>query len=66
LEVKHGAKSRRKWRKLYLTVEAGSGMIVARILTDQDGDNPSQAAPLLDQIARSEELVRRAAVSITA
>jgi hypothetical protein len=65
LEVKHGAKSRRKWRKLYLTVEAGSGMIVARILTE-DGDNPSQAAPLLDQIARSEELVRRAAVSIAA
>jgi hypothetical protein len=50
LEVKHGVKSRRKWRKLHLAVDAGSGMIVTRILTDQDGDDPSQVAPLLDQI----------------
>jgi len=50
LEAKHGAKSRRKWHKLHLAVDAGSGMIVARILTDQDGDDPSQVGPLLDQI----------------
>src|SRR5208282_2046654 len=50
LEAKHGAKSRRKWRKLHLAVDAASGMIVAQTLTDQDADDPSQAAPLLDQI----------------
>ena len=50
LEAKHGAKSRRKWRKLHLAVDAASGMIVAHTLTDQDADDPSQVAPLLDQI----------------
>jgi hypothetical protein len=52
LEAKHGAKSRRKWRKLHLAVDAESGMIVAQTLTDQDGDDPSQVGPLLDQIGR--------------
>jgi DDE family transposase len=42
LEAKHGAKSRRKWRKLHLAVDAVSGMIVARTLTDQHTDDPSQ------------------------
>src|SRR3954469_16548953 len=50
LEAKHRAKSRRKWRKLHLAVDAASGMIVAQTLTDQDADDPSQVAPLLDQI----------------
>ncbi len=50
LEAKHGAKSRRQWRKLHLAIDAGSGMIVAQTLTDQDADDPSQVAPLLDQI----------------
>ena len=50
LEAKHGAKSRRTWRKLPLAVDAASGMIVAQTLTDQDADDPSQVAPLLDQI----------------
>jgi hypothetical protein len=50
LEAKHGAKSRRKWRKLHLAVDADNGMIVARTLTDQDADDPSQVAPLLNQI----------------
>jgi len=50
LEAKHGAKSRRKWRKLHLAVDAASGMIVARTLTDRDADDPSQVGPLLDQI----------------
>ncbi|MCY0858737.1 IS5 family transposase [Cupriavidus sp. D39] len=50
LQDKHGAKSRRGWRKLHLAVDADSGMIVAQTLTDQDGDDPSQVAPLLDQI----------------
>src|SRR3978361_15644 len=50
LEAKHGAKSRRRWRKLHLAVDAASGMIVAQTLTDQDTDDPSQVSPLLDQI----------------
>jgi hypothetical protein len=50
LEAKHGAKSRRTWRKLHLAVDAASGTIVAQTLTDQDTDDPSQVAPLLDQI----------------
>jgi hypothetical protein len=50
LEAKHGAKSRRKWRKLHLAVDACSSMIVAQTLTDQEADDPSQVAPLLDQI----------------
>jgi hypothetical protein len=50
LEAKHGAKSRRKWRKLHLVVDAASSMIVAQTLTDQDADDPSQVVPLLDQI----------------
>jgi len=50
LEAKHGAKSRRKWRKLHLAVDADNGMIIAQTLTDQDIDEPSQVVPLLDQI----------------
>ncbi len=50
LEAKHGAKSRRTWRKLHLAADAASGMIVAQTLTDQDADDPSQVGPLLDQI----------------
>jgi len=34
LEAKHGAKSRRTWRKLHLAVNAVSGVIVAQTLTD--------------------------------
>jgi hypothetical protein len=49
LEAKHGAKSRRTWRKLHLAVDATSGMILAQTLTDQDADDPSQVGPLLDQ-----------------
>ena len=50
LQEKHGVKSRRRWRKLHLAVNAGTGQIVAHTLTDQEGDDPSQVAPLLDQI----------------
>ena len=50
LEENHGARSRRNWRKFHLAVDADSGRIVAHTLTDQDADDPSQVAPLLDQI----------------
>ncbi|NLS07337.1 IS5 family transposase [Rhizobium sp. P32RR-XVIII] len=50
LEEKHGAKSRRGWRKLHLALDADSGEIIAHALTDQDTSDASQVAPLLDQI----------------
>ena len=48
-EAKHGAKSRRTWRKLHLAVDADSGMIVAQTLTGQHADDASQVGPLLAQ-----------------
>ena len=50
LEAKHGAKSRRTWRKLHLAVDADTGMIVAQVLTDQHTDDPSQMGSLLAQV----------------
>jgi hypothetical protein len=50
LEEKHGARSRRNWRKFHLAVDANSGEIIAHRLTDQDTDDPSQVQPLLSQI----------------
>jgi hypothetical protein len=50
LEAKHGAKSRRTWRKRHLAVDAASGRIVAQTLTDQDVDDPSQVGSRLDPI----------------
>jgi hypothetical protein len=37
-------------KTLHLAVDAASGMIVARTLTDQNADDPSQVGSLLDQI----------------
>jgi hypothetical protein len=50
LEDKHGAKSRRGWRKLHLALDAESGEIIAHALTDQDTGDASQVEPLLDKI----------------
>lgn len=50
LEEKHGARSRRSWRKLHLAVDADSGEIIAHSLTDQETGDASQLDPLLDQI----------------
>jgi hypothetical protein len=67
LEAKHGAKSRRKWRKLHLAVDAGSGMIVAQALTDRDADDTSQVTPLLDQIeGRIARMTADAGMTVTA
>jgi hypothetical protein len=51
LQEKHGAKARRTWKKLHLAVDADTGMIMASTLTGNDIGDPSQMAPLLDQIA---------------
>jgi len=50
LEERHGAKSRRNWRKLHLALDADSGDIIAHVMTDQDAADASQVEPLLDQI----------------
>jgi hypothetical protein len=50
LEEKHGAKTRRGWRKLHLALDADSGEIIAHTMTDQDTGDASQVGPLLDQI----------------
>ena len=50
LEEKHGAKSRRGWRKLHLALDADSGEIIAHTMTDQRTGDVSQVEPLLDQI----------------
>ena len=50
LQEKHDAKARRTWKKLHLAVDANTGMIMASTLTGNDVGDPSQVAPLLDQI----------------
>ncbi|OJF98214.1 IS5 family transposase [Pararhizobium antarcticum] len=50
LEEKHGAKSRRGWRKLHLALDADSGEIIAHTMTEQDTGDASQVGLLLDQI----------------
>jgi hypothetical protein len=57
LADKHGRRTPRKYRKLHLAVDADSGEIVAVTLTGQDVDDPSQVAPLLEQIASEIEQV---------
>ena len=50
LREKHGTKVRRSWRKLHLGVDAGTGRIVASLLTTRDVDDGSQVSPLLDRL----------------
>jgi hypothetical protein len=50
LVEKHGARTRRSWKKLHLGVDADTGEIVAAALTANDVDDGSQVGPLLDQV----------------
>lgn len=50
LQEKHGVKARRTWRKLHLAVDADTGLVMASTLTANDVGDPSQVAPLLDQV----------------
>src|SRR5947208_2270800 len=50
LVEKHGAKTRRSWRKLHLGRDADTGQIVAATLTTHDVDDGAQVGPLLDQV----------------
>ena len=50
LAEKHGARTRRGWRKLHLATDADTGRIVASELTGKDADDGSRTGPLLDRI----------------
>ena len=50
LHERHSTRVRRSWRKLHLGVDAGTGRIVASLLTTKDADDGSQVGPLLDRI----------------
>jgi DDE family transposase len=52
LVEKHGAKTRRSWRKLHIGMDANTGEIVATGLTTNDTDDASQIGPLLDQVEK--------------
>jgi len=47
---KHGAKTRRTWRKLHLGLDAVTGQIVAATLTTKEMDDGAQTGALLDQV----------------
>ena len=50
---KHGAKTRRSWRKLHISLNSDTGQIVAATLTRKEVDDGSQVGPLLDQVTAS-------------
>ncbi len=51
LVEKHGAKTRRSWRKLHIGLDADTGQIVAAALTAKEVDDGSAVGPLLDQVS---------------
>lgn len=46
----HGWAQRRRWRKLYLGINADTGEVVAQRLTEAGTDDASQVKPLLRQV----------------
>ena len=53
LVEKHGAKTRRSWRKLHIGLDAGTGQIAAAALTTKEVDDGAEVGPLPDQAAAS-------------
>jgi hypothetical protein len=53
LTEKHGARSKREWRKLHLAVDPDSGEVLACELTSNEEGDASQVTPLLAQISGS-------------
>ena len=47
---KHGSRTGRPWRKLHISVDAGTELIMAATLTTRDIDAAPQVGPLLDQV----------------
>src|SRR5918993_2094063 len=50
LVEKHGARTRRSWKKLHLGMDADTGHIAAVELTGNETDDGCQVGPLLDQV----------------
>jgi len=50
LVEKHGAKTRRSWRRLHIGLDADTGQIVAAVLTTKEVDDGAEVGPLLDQV----------------
>ena len=50
LVEKHGTRTRRSWRKLYLGIDADTGQIVAASLTAKEVDDGAEVGVLLDQV----------------
>jgi Transposase DDE domain len=50
LDQKNGVRSRRRWRKLHLGIDAGTHDIVASELTPDDVGDVSEVPELLDQV----------------
>jgi hypothetical protein len=48
-EERHG-RARRSWRKLHIAVDAGTGEIVACVLTDDGADDAGEVPALLGQV----------------
>ena len=53
LVEKHGAKTRRSWRKLHVGLDADTGQIVAASLTTKEVDDGAEVGALLDQVETS-------------
>ena len=53
LVEKHGAKTRRSWRKLHVGLDADTGQIVAALLTTKEVDDGAEVGALLDQVETS-------------
>ena len=50
LVEKHGARTRRSWRKLHIGLDADTGQIVAAALTTKEIDDGAEVGPLLDPV----------------
>ncbi len=48
LVEKHGAKTRRSWRKLHIGLDADTGQIVAAALTTKDVNDSAEVGGLFD------------------
>jgi len=50
LVEKHGAKTRRSWRKLHVGMDDGTGQIAAATPSTKEVDDGAEVGPLLDQV----------------
>ena len=50
LAEKQGTRKRRAWKTRHLGLEAGTGRMVAAVLTDKEAEDGAQVGPLLEQV----------------